>query len=87
MTVIWSPGEETIGGDELVAVQNASAAAQLDGVRLILSLYARDSRTTPLSSRARGEFARYAGSIAQRFPAVRDFVVGNEPDLNLFWMP
>ena len=87
MTVIWSPGEETIGGDELVALQNASAAAQLDGVRLILSIYARDSRTTPLSSRARGEFARYAGSIAQRFPAVRDFVIGNEPNLNLFWMP
>lgn len=87
MTVIWSPGEETVGGDELVALQNASAAAQLDGVRLILSIYARDSRTTPLSSRARGEFARYAGSIAQRFPSVRDFVVGNEPNLNRFWMP
>ncbi|MFL5961723.1 MAG: hypothetical protein ACJ757_02355 [Gaiellaceae bacterium] len=87
MTVIWSPGLETIGGDELVALQNASASAQLDGVRLILSIYPRDSRTTPLSSRARGEFARYAASIAQRFPTITDFVVGNEPNLNLFWMP
>jgi hypothetical protein len=87
MTVIWSPGEATVGGDELVALQNVSAAAQLDGVRLILSIYPRDSRTTPLSSRARGEFAQYAASIARRFPAVTDFVVGNEPNLNLFWMP
>jgi hypothetical protein len=87
MTVIWSPGEETIAGDELVALQNASASTQLDGVRLILSIYPRDSRTTPLSSRARGEFANYAASIARRFPAITDFVVGNEPNLNLFWMP
>jgi hypothetical protein len=87
MTVTWSPGEQTVGGDDLVALRNASASAQLDGVRLILSIYSRDSRTTPLSSRARGEFAQYAASIARRFPAVRDFVVGNEPNLNRFWMP
>jgi hypothetical protein len=87
MTVIWSPGEARLGGDELVALRNASAAAQLDGVRLILSIYPLDSRTTPLSSRARGEFAQYAASIARRFPAITDFVVGNEPNLNRFWMP
>jgi hypothetical protein len=87
MTVIWSPGERMIGGDEFVALENASAAAQLDGVRLILSIYPRDARTTPLSSQARGEFARYAASIARLFPAITDFVVGNEPNLNGFWMP
>src|SRR5439155_2431191 len=87
MTSIWSPGQETIGGDERVALQNASAAAQLDGVRLILSIYPRDSRTTPLSSRARGEFAQYAASIARRFPAITDFVVRNDTNLNGFWLP
>ena len=87
MTVIWSPGEEAVGGDELVALQNASSSAQVDGVRLILSIYPHDSQTTPLSSRARGEFAQYAASIARRFPAITDFVVGNEPNLNRFWMP
>jgi hypothetical protein len=87
MTAIWSPGEQKVGGDDLVALRNASASAQLDGVRLILTIYSRNSQTTPLSSRARGEFAQYAASIARRFPAVRDFVVGNEPNLNRFWMP
>jgi len=52
MTVVWSPGHQTIGGDDLVALQNASAAAQLDGVRLIVLIYPRDSRTTPLTSRS-----------------------------------
>ena len=40
------------------------------------------------SPRARAaQFASYAASIAQEFPAIRDFIVGNEPNLNLFWMP
>jgi hypothetical protein len=87
MTAVWSPGQQKVAGDELVALQNASAAAQLDGIRLILLIYPRDSRTTPLTSRARGEFAAYAASIARRFPAITDFIVGNEPNLNRFWMP
>jgi hypothetical protein len=87
MTSIWSPGETVLRGDDLMALQNASTAAQFDGVRLIVSIYARDRRTTPLSARARGEFAQYAASVAQLVPGVKDFIVGNEPNLNLFWMP
>jgi hypothetical protein len=87
MTSIWSPGETVLRGDELTALQNASTAAQFDGVRLIVSIYPRDQRTTPLNARARGEFAQYAASVAQLLPDVKDFIVGNEPNLNLFWMP
>ena len=87
MTSIWSPGETVLRGDELIALQNASTAAQFDGVRLIVSIYPRDRRTTPLNARARGEFAEYAASVARLVPGVKDFIVGNEPNLNLFWMP
>ncbi|HET7451033.1 MAG TPA: hypothetical protein VFJ78_10575 [Gaiellaceae bacterium] len=87
MSVLWQPGEQLIGGDDEVVLRNASAAAQLDGVRLIVSIYPRDWRSAPLTSRARGQFASYAASIAKEFPAIRDFIVGNEPNLNLFWMP
>ena len=34
-----------------------------------------------------GSSPSFAASIATEFPAIRDFVVGNEPNLNLFWMP
>jgi hypothetical protein len=87
MTVTWSPGQQTVSGDDRAVLQNASAAAQLDGVRLMLSIYPQDWRTTPLTSRARGQFAEFAASIARKFPAITDFVVGNEPNLNLFWKP
>jgi hypothetical protein len=87
MTVLWSPGKETVGGDDLVALRNASVAAQLDGVRLILSIYPSDPRSAPRSAFARGEFASFAASAARQFPSITDFVVGNEPNLNSFWMP
>jgi len=87
MTTTWTPGTHTVGNEELAVLRNAATAARFDGVRLILSIYHRDHRTTPLTARARGEFAEYAASIARAVPEIRDFIVGNEPNLNLFWMP
>jgi hypothetical protein len=45
------------------------------------------SGVTPLTDEARGQFASFAASIPRSIPEVRDVVVGNEPNLNLFWMP
>ena len=71
MTSIWSPGETVLRGDELIALQNASTAAQFDGVRLIVSIYPRDRRTTPLNARARGEFAHTQRRSRGSCPASR----------------
>jgi hypothetical protein len=87
MTSTWSPGATTIAGDDLTALQNAAVAAEFDGIRVIVSVYPRDHRTTPLTATARGEFAQYVASIARLVPQIRDFIIGNEPNLNLFWMP
>ena len=87
MSVTWESGEQQVGGADEAILRNASAAAQLDGVRLIVSIYPQDWRSAPLTSGERGEFASFAASIATEFPAIRDFIVGNEPNLNLFWMP
>jgi len=87
MTSIWTPGQTAVSGSELMTLQNAATAAQFDGIRLVLSIYSRDRRTTPLTARARGEFAEYAASIARLVPGIHDFIIGNEPNLNLFWMP
>jgi hypothetical protein len=87
MTSVWSPGQREVFGEELTVLQNAAAAAQLDGIRLILTVYHRNQRTTPLTAQARADFASYAASIARAVPTIDDFIVGNEPNLNLFWMP
>src|SRR5215211_7761156 len=64
-----------------------AALAGFDAVRMILTVYHRNQRVTPLTAQARADFASYAASIARQVPTIDDFIVGNEPNLNLFWMP
>jgi hypothetical protein len=87
MTSIWWPGNREVSGPELEGLQNAAAAAGLNGIRLIITVYPNGSSVTPRTPTARAQFASYAASIPQLVPYVRDVVVGNEPNLNRFWMP
>jgi hypothetical protein len=87
MTSIWWPGNREVSGSELDGLQNAAAAAGLNGIRLIITVYPNGSSVTPRTATARAQFAAYAASIPQLVPYVRDVVVGNEPNLNRFWMP
>jgi hypothetical protein len=87
VTSVWSPGNRQLAGSDLDGLQNAAAAAQLNGIRLIVSVYPNASGVTPLRPTARAQFASYAASIPQLVPYVRDVIVGNEPNLNRFWMP
>src|SRR4051794_35113015 len=87
ITSIWSPGDREVSGTELLCLQTAVDAAQLHGIRVIVSVYPYGSRTTPVTASARDEFASYAASIPRLVPGVRHLIVGNEPNLNCFWMP
>ena len=72
---------------EAAVLANVSAAAALNGVRVFVSVYHIGSRTTPLTPEARSEFAAYAAALATANPSFRDLIVGNEPNLNRFWLP
>jgi hypothetical protein len=87
LTAIWRPGQTEIDGEHLRALENAAAAANLSGVRIYLSVYHAGSRTTPLTPRAQRDFAAYSASIARAVPSIESFIVGNEPNLNGFWLP
>jgi hypothetical protein len=87
MTSVWWPGTTEVADGELVGLQNAADAASLNGIRLIVSVYPNGSRLTPLTPTARDQFASYAASIPRSIPYIRDVIVGNEPNLNRFWMP
>jgi hypothetical protein len=88
LTAIWEPGE-TAPADELAeGLRNATAAASLNGIRVIVSVYHYGAKTTPLTPAARSQFAAYSAALAEALaPDVADFIVGNEPNLNRFWMP
>src|SRR5919199_857155 len=83
----WAPGQTAPSGPDFDALRNAVAAAQLDGIRVVLSVTNHGSRTTPLSDQDQADFAQYAANVARALPYVRDFVIGNEPNLNRYWLP
>ena len=87
VTTIWTPGQVTLQADERARLKNVDAAATLSGIRVVLSVYHAGSRTTPLTAEHRSQFARFTAATAQEFPSFRDVVVGNEPNLNRFWLP
>jgi hypothetical protein len=87
VTSIWNPDDPAPGAGEITALQNVSEAAALDGMDVFVSVYNAGSRTTPLTDDAQASFASYAAELARQAPALDNFIIGNEPNLNRFWMP
>ncbi len=83
----WTRGKTAPTSEELAAFQASADAAQLDAVKLVIAVNTGGSSQTPLSKLDRAQFAHYTASLARSLPYVRDFIVGNEPNLNMFWMP
>src|SRR5919204_1624620 len=67
----WAPGETAPSGPAFEALKNAVAAAQLDGIRVVLSVTNHGSRTTPLTDQDQADFAAYASNVARALPYVR----------------
>ena len=83
--LVAGPDRAGACGARCPAQRRQRRAGDLD-VRLFIAVYHAGSATTPLTDEARSEFASYTASIARELP-VRDFIIGNEPNLNRFWMP
>ena len=86
LSAIWHRGEAAAPPAQLAGLRRAVGAAQAAGIRPILSVY-QLSGDTPISAADRADFASFAASLARALPAVRDVIVGNEPNLDLFWRP
>ena len=87
VTSNWRPGLTAPTSGELGILRNIEAAARLSGVKVLVSVYSPGSATTPLDATAQVQFAQYAAALAQALPSFDDIIVGNEPNLNRFWLP
>ncbi len=87
ITQTWTRDQTKLGASDAILLDNAVEAAQFTGLRVVLSLYPFGSSVTPLTDDQRADFASFAADVATRYPFVHDFVVGNEPNLNRFWLP
>lgn len=87
VTSNWRPGLTAPTADELATLRNVETAARLSGVKVYVSVYSPGSATTPLDPAAQSQFAQYAAALAAALPSFDDIIVGNEPNLNRFWLP
>ena len=87
ITSTWTPGATAPSAGESGALAIVDQAARLSGMRVLVQVLNAGSKTTPLPGHDQQDFASYAAAIAKRFPSFSDFVVGNEPNLNRFWLP
>lgn len=87
VTQIWAPGQTKPSAADLRILRNVVEAARLDRMQVLLTVMNFGNRTTPLTDEARGEFASYASALADALPQVRYFVIGNEPNINRYWLP
>ena len=87
LTQVWAPGQTEPAPGDVDVLRNVAQAARLDGVPVFLVVMNFGSRTTPLSDEDRQDFSAYAAAIARAVPQIRRFVIGNEPNLNRYWLP
>jgi hypothetical protein len=87
VTSYWTPGLTRPTDDELRVLRNVGDAAQRSGVRVYVTVMSPGSRTAPVTDEARAEFASYAAAIVRAAPSLEHVIVGNEPNLNRFWLP
>ena len=87
MSSFWKPGLRSPTPQEVTELRNAAKAATNADVHPLLIVTNFGSRDTPNTPARRRQFAAYAASVAKQIPEFQDFVIGNEPNLNGFWLP
>jgi hypothetical protein len=87
ITSMWVPPATAPTGSELAILRNVTDAARRNGVTVYVTVMSPGSKTTPLTPEAQAQFAQYAAAVVRSVPAIRNVIVGNEPNLNRFWLP
>jgi hypothetical protein len=87
MTAQWQRGTSVMPNGQLQRLQRATLAAAMRGINPIVSIYNANGASTPTDPSARAQFVEFAKTLVRRLPNVSTFIVGNEPNSGLYWMP
>ena len=87
ITQVWAPGERAVSPDDVTTLENVVAAAKLSDVTVLTSVMNFGSRTTPLTGSDQSDFAAYTANVIEQVPELRTLIIGNEPNLNRYWLP
>ena len=86
LSSLWTRGQTVPAPGERDALLAAATAARAAGVEPIIAVYQLSSQT-PLTAVDRADFAYYTAALVRALPDVERVIIGNEPNLNLFWLP
>lgn len=83
----WTRGATRPSAAERTLLGNAIRAARQQRMQVFVFVWHGLSGGTPRTPAARRQFAAYAAALAREFPQISSIIVGNEPNLNTFWLP
>jgi hypothetical protein len=86
MTLTYD-GTRSIQSAETAAMDKALPVASANGVTVALRLFPATPTVIGSSAQTAKRFAAWAALVARRYPTVKTFVVGNEPNQPRFWRP
>jgi hypothetical protein len=85
MTVRWTPG--STGVPEQPFLDRAVPAAVAAGIKPIFAVYPYPPSAIEAGGASPEAFGNWLRGVADAYPQVTTFIVGNEPNLNTFWRP
>lgn len=86
LTVQWNEATPTVIPYQ-ANIQAAIDCAKLGNTRVILAIYPLHPAAIGNNAAVQAQFASFVGLVGQAFPGVKNFIVGNEPNVNRFWQP
>jgi len=86
ITQVWAPGETRLSPADATVLDNVFTAARNDGIEVLAAVMNYGSKTTPLTDADQANFAAYAAAVVKA-TGLRHLIVGNEPNLNRYWLP
>jgi hypothetical protein len=84
LSAVWQRGATADAA--LPPLRRAVDAAVAEDVEPVLAVYQLSS-STPADAGTRDAFVSFAVDLVRALPDVHTVLVGNEPNLNLFWLP
>src|SRR6185312_1289591 len=87
VTVTWQRGQTTMDEGLLSDLRAGIDKARAAGTDVYLDAYPNGSSQTPASTADQAAFASWLASAVAGLPGLKHVIVGNEPNLNLFWFP
>jgi hypothetical protein len=86
ITVQWDPAHPTTI-DNQAYLASMLPVATLRGMRVVFSVQPVKARSVTGTPNGTQRFAAFVAQLATTFPTVKDFIIGNEPNLSRFWAP